>query len=118
MLTNSNVFTIFQGEDKTMNLKVYKGNDCDGWNPLDLTDCTAISVSLPNADGTFSVLTLTSGVSISSPTVLGSFSVAISHTVSALLNPGSAQNFDVTFTISGLLTTVRYSQSLTVLELD
>lgn len=106
-------FEIFTGQDKTMSMKVQ--NQATG-TPFDLTSCSAIRVSLPNADGTFTTLTLTTGVAITSPAVLGGFTVAISHTVSALLNVGLLQNIDVSFTISGLVTVVRFFQALTVLE--
>jgi hypothetical protein len=36
--------------------------------------------------------------------------------ISALLNLGELQNFDVTFTISGQVFTVRYFQALSVFE--
>ena len=85
--------------------------------PLDLTSCTEISVALPNADGTFTNLLLSlDQVSIVSPANLGTITVAITHTVSALLNVGVLQNVDVTFTIGGLITVVRFFQALSVFE--
>jgi hypothetical protein len=112
-----NVFTIFQGDSKAMNLKaVY----ADTLTPLDLTACTAIVVTLPSADGTTPItLTLAaSQVSITSPTVLGAFvvSAAAIGTISSLLNVGELQTFYVAFTISGAVTTVAYQNALTVLE--
>lgn len=111
-----NVFSIFLGDAKTMNLKaVY----ADTLGPLDLTSCSEINVQLPNATGTFtSLLYSLSEVVIVSPTVLGLFNVPITSVVSALLNPGELQSFFVTFTISGNPFTVQYNQALTVLEAD
>ncbi len=108
-------FTIFTGDDRTMNLKALQGG-CTG-DPLDLTSCTEIDVALPNADGTFSHRLLsTDEVTITSPALLGKFSVDIPSDVSALLNPGEIQNIDVTFTISAKEFTVRFYQALTVFE--
>lgn len=106
-------FTIFTGDDKTMNLKAAY---LPSGNPLDLTSCSEIDVALPNADGTFLHLTIGSGVTITSPAVLGQFQAAISSAQSALLQPGELQDFDVTFTISTKKNTVRYYQALTVFE--
>jgi len=111
-----NIFTIFLGNAKTMNLKaLYSGN----LNPLDLTSCAEIDVSLPNADGTFLHLLLSlAEVVITSPAVLGQFTAPITSVQSALLNLGELQNFDVTFTISGNPMTVRYASALSVFETD
>jgi hypothetical protein len=85
--------------------------------PLDLTSCSEINVALPNADGTTTNLLLSdSQVVITSPAVAGQFAVPITHEVSSLLNVGDFQNVDVAFTISGLITVVRFWQALTVLE--
>ena len=109
-------FTIFLGDAKTMNLKAAFAETGD---PLDLTSCTAIVVSLPTTSSTPLQLTLASGaIAISSPPNLGKFTAAITAIQSALLNVGELQNFDVTFTISGNPFTVRYYASLTVLEND
>lgn len=111
---NSGPFEIFTGQDKTMSMRVVQA--ANGL-PLDLTECTAISVALPNADGSFTNLTLAdSEVTITDPTNLGSFTVNITNEVSALLNVGVLQNIDVSFTISSLVTIVRFFQALSVLE--
>lgn len=110
------VFTIFLGDAKTMSLKAAYAETGD---PVDLTSCTAIVVSLPAQAGAPLQLTLASGaVVISSPTNLGKFTAALTSVQSALLNVGELQNFDVTFTIGGNPFTVRYYQALTVLEND
>jgi hypothetical protein len=111
-----NVFSIFTGDAKTMNLRaLYAGT----FIPLDLTSCTAIKVSLPNADGTFLTLSILSGaVSISSPANLGAFTASITSDESALLNVGELQSFNVTFTISGSPFTVPYLNSFSVFEID
>jgi len=110
------VFTIFLGDKKTMNLKVVD-DDCNGGGPIDLTYCTEINVSLPNQDGTIKHLTRGGAeVSITAPAVLGKFSVPITSVVSALLNVGELQNVDVTLTISGEKTTVRFERALSVFE--
>jgi hypothetical protein len=111
-----NVFTIFTGDAKSMQLKaVY----ADGLDPLDLTNCTEISIALPLAIGGLTDLLLSLGqVVITSPPILGKFSAAISSGLSQSLNVGELQNFDVTFTISGITQTVRFSQALTVIELN
>lgn len=118
MLNNSccppNVFSIFTGDAKTMQLKAVYGETGD---PLDLTSCTAIVVTLQNADGSSTALSIAGGqVSITSPANLGKFQCAISSAVSALLLVGEFQTFDVTFTISSNPQTVRYNQALTVLQ--
>lgn len=111
------IFSIFTGDDKIMYLKAIQGG-CAG-DPLDLTSCTEIDVSLPNADGTFTHLTKTDDqVVISEPTNLGKFSATIESEVSDLLQPGEGQNFDVTFTIATDQFTVRYFGALSVFERD
>lgn len=116
MQCGSNVFSIFTGDSKMMNLKaVYAGS----FNPLDLTSCTEIVINLPNADGTTSELKLSlSQITITSPAVLGNFSVtaAAVGSVSPDLNVGELQNFNVVFTISGLQVTVPYVQALSVFQ--
>jgi hypothetical protein len=109
-----NVFTIFTGDDKTMAAKVVS-QGCNS-DPIDLTTCTAIDVALPKADGTFAHLTLDAGDVAIISAVLGKFNVTIGSVVSALLNPGEYQNFDVTFTISDKKITVRFNQALSVFE--
>lgn len=111
------VFTIFTGDAKRIYLKAVNiGCDTD---PLDLTSCTAIDIALPNADGTFTYLTLADGdVTIASPAILGKFNALISSDDSALLNPGELQNIDVTFTILAKEMTVRFYQALSVFERD
>lgn len=109
-------FSIFLGDSKTMYLQALNGSTK---NPLDLTSCTEISVPLPNADGSFTILTLSSGhVAITAPAVLGQFSVPISSINSALLNTGQFQNIDVTFTISGVIFTVPFLQAFSVFEVS
>lgn len=111
----SAVFTIFLGNDKTMNLKtVYAEN----LSPLDLTLCTEIDIALPAAAGGFlhRLLSLTQVV-ITSPPVLGQFTALIPASVSSLLNVGELQSFDVTFTISSQKTTVKYMNALSVFQL-
>lgn len=110
----SNVFTIYAGDDKTMMLRAaYQ----DTGLPLDLTSCTEISVPILNAGGTSAIFLYSlSQVTIGSPTNYGLFSVPIPSAKSALFFIGELQTFDVTFTIAGLKTTVRYFQSLSVLQ--
>lgn len=105
-------FTIFTGDNKTLNSKaVYAVTD----DPLDLTSCTEIVVNLPNADGSFLQRKLSlSQVSIVGSPLLGKFATPISSIQSALLNPGELQNFDVTFTIASAVFTVRYYGALSV----
>lgn len=109
-------FSIFLGDNKTMWLRV--DNDlCCGGGPLDLTSCTEIDVAFQNQDGTIAHRLLsTAQVVIASPAVLGKFSVPIPTVVSNLLNVGQFQNFDVTFTIAGEVSTVRFSKGLSVYE--
>lgn len=110
-----NVFSIFTGDDKVMSLKaVNVGCNAD---PLDLSSCTEIIVTLPNADGTQLQLKLSLGkVAISSPAVLGRFTASISAADSAPLNPGELQTFDATFTIGGRIFTVPFVNALSVFE--
>lgn len=110
----SGPFEIFTNEDKTMSMRAaYKNTGL----PLDLTSCTEIEVQLPNADGSFTNLLLSlTQVSIISPPVLGQISVPIPKAKAALLNVAVLQNVDVVFTISGLNTTVRFMQALSVFE--
>lgn len=107
-------FEIFTGQDKTISLRVIDG--ATGL-PLDLTDCTEIIVSLPNADGTFTNLALSdTQVLITSPAILGGFTAPITNEVSSILNVGVLQSFNVSFTISGLVTIVNFFQGLNVLQ--
>lgn len=111
---NSNVFEIFQGQDKTMTLRaLYQQSGL----PLDLTSCTEIVVALPKNDGTTIQLKLSlTQVAIVSPPVAGQITVPITAVNSALLNVGLRQNIDVAYTIGGLVTVVRYFEALTVLQ--
>lgn len=115
---NFKPFVIFTGDEKTMNLKAVLGNcGSDYGDPLDLTSCTEIDIALPNADGTFKHLLLSEDeVEITSPAILGKYSALITTEVSELLNPGELQSFNVTFTIAGVIETVKYVQALSVLE--
>lgn len=110
-----NTFSIFTGDAKTISLRAVQG-DCSG-DPLDLTGCSEIDIALPNADGTFTHLLLsTSQVVIMTPAVLGKFSAAISSAVSAFLQPGEFQNINVTFTFGSDPFTVPFVQALSVFE--
>lgn len=110
------VFTIFLGDDKAMLLKAVTGG-CAGGDPLDLTSCSEIDVILPKADGTFAHRLLSAGqVVITSPALLGKFTAQIPSAVSALLQVGELQSFDVAFTISAQKTTVRFANALSVFQ--
>lgn len=99
-----------------MNLQLKTVTD-GGSNPVDLTSCTEIDVALPNQDGTFAHLLLTLGEVVIVPSaLLGNFSATITEEISALLQVGVLLNFNVTFTISGLKTTVQYFQALSVYQ--
>lgn len=106
------VFSIFLGDNRTMFLTALNKN-----GPLDLTNCTEIDVAIPNQDGTIAHFLLTTGgVVITQPPVLGKLGVIISSVASALFQVGEFQTFDVTFTISSVIFTVRFSQALSVFE--
>lgn len=108
------VFSIFQGNSKILNMKALYADTLD---PLDLTLCTEITVSLPNADGTFTELKYSGDeVTILTPVVLGKFSVPITALVSADLNVGELQTIYVTFTVDGQIFTVAYTNTLSVFE--
>lgn len=110
------VFSIYLGDAKTLNLAAIYSNF---GGPLDLTACTEIVITLPNADGSFLLLKLSlDEVTISTPTVLGLFSAPISSMNSLLLNVGELQSFTVTFTISGQVFTVPYVNALSVFETE
>lgn len=109
-----NVFTIFTGDEKTMNLKALFAGSL---SPLDLTSCTEIEVNLPGQTGVPVSLTLSGDeVTITSPSLLGKFAASISSDNSLLLNIGEFQDFNVGFTILGVKTTVRYYGVLSVFE--
>lgn len=109
-------FPIFLGDSKTMSLRVDE-DDCCGGGPIDLTNCTEIDVQLPYADGTIKHLLLSlSQVAILVPANLGKFSVPILSVVSSLLNVGEFQDFQVTFTIAGVISTVRFTGALSVFQ--
>jgi hypothetical protein len=106
-------FCIYTGEDKTIALLVKYQNGA----PFDLTECSEISIGLPNADGTRTTLLLSLGqVVIVSPTNLGNFTALITNQVSSLLNVGELQNIYVSFTVDGVITAVIYNQALNVFE--
>jgi hypothetical protein len=108
-------FKIFKGDEKTIYLKAVNAG-CSS-DPLDLSECTEISIHLPNADGSQTILKLSDDeVQITSPSVLGKFSALIAEEVSALLNVGVRQNIDVTFTIAGQVFTVAFLEALSVFE--
>lgn len=111
----SNVFSIFTGNAKTMFLKAVN-TGCNS-DPLDLTSCTEIDIALPNQDGTQTHLKLSdSEVLIATPAVLGKFSASVGADVSAALAIGEFQTFDVTFTIGSEIFTVPYVNALSVFE--
>lgn len=108
------VFTIFQGDSKTLSMKALYADTLD---PLDLTLCTEIVVALPKSDGTFTGLKLSDDeVTLLSPAVLGKFSVPLSDEISATLNLGELQTIYVTFTVDGTIFTVAYTGTLSVFE--
>ncbi len=116
MLCGQNVFSIFTGDAKAMNLKAIYA---DSFNPLDLTSCTEIVVSILNADGSYSQFKFSeSEVTIGSPEVLGNFSVtaAAMGAASSLFAVGELQNFTVAFTISSLVQTVEYLNCFSVFQ--
>lgn len=112
----SGAFSIYAGDVKTMSLKAVSVNGCSS-DPLDLTSCTEIVITLPGLNGAPIVkkLSLTQ-VTILSPAVLGKFTTPITALNSAALNPGELQSFDVTFTIAGKVFTVKYANALSVFE--
>ncbi len=113
------VFTIFTGNAKTMYLKAAQAECGIVGDPLSLDAVEEIDIALPNADGTFAHLLLTEGdIIVTDPAILGKFSAAIASDVSALLQPGELQSFDVTFTFAGKPFTVRYFNCLSVFEND
>lgn len=108
------VFVVFTGDHKTLSMRAFYA---DYGGPLDLTGASEIALTLTNADGSFTVLLFSLGqISIDGPAILGLFSANISSIVSAALNIGELQNFDVTFTIGGKTFTVRYYQSISVFQ--
>ncbi len=112
-------YNIFLGDDAPMYLRVnYPGQNGEPLgDPVDLTTCTEIVVSFPNADGTFAQLTLTDNQVTIENAVLGKYSVQISSAVSQLFQVGPLQTFTVQFTFAdGLIKSVDYPQGLTVLE--
>ena len=114
---NSQVFEIFQGDAKTMYLRIDNDTCCGDGGPVDLTECTQILVNLPNADGTFTTLKLSlSQVTITTPAVLGRFQVPITSGVSAVLNTGLLQSFNVTFVLPSETFTVQFAGALSVYE--
>lgn len=84
--------------------------------PLDLTSCTEIVVTLPNADGTYLNLKLSLYQVVIDKADLGSFHAVISSVESALLNVGQYQSISVTFTISGNPMTLEFPQGLSVYQ--
>lgn len=112
---DSNLFSIFTGDAGVMNLRAVYAS---GLAPLDLTSCTAINVQLPLAAGGFLPLTIGTGeVTISGNPLLGAFTATISSVHSALLNIAELQSFYCTFTISGQLMTVAFTNALSVFEI-
>lgn len=110
-----NVFSIFRGNAKTAYFLVQNADN--NFAPVDLTNCSEITVSLLASDGTVITLNLSDeDIIITQPSNLGAFSAAFSAEVSALLNVGEFQNIDVTFTILTEVFTVRYYRSLSVFE--
>lgn len=126
-MENCNVFSIFLGDAKTLVVKATQPHcACDqvtngvpNYDPIDLTDVTNIAISLPNADGSYTVLTLAdSQVSVVGSPLLGTFQAPISSAASALLMTGLFQSIDVTFTFSGSnIFTVNFPQVLSVMEM-
>lgn len=108
-------FSIFTGDAKTMPLRLAYANGL----PVDLTICTEIVCNLQNADGSITQRKLsTSQITITSPPTTGQFIVSLPSVVSALLQIGELQDFDVTFTIGGSPFTVRFYQALSVFETE
>lgn len=106
------VFEITKGNSKLLKMKaIYSGS----FDPLDLTDCTEIDIALPNQDGTFTHLLLSEDqVEIVGNPLLGKFQAQVTTEVSEVLNEGSLQDINVTFTINDEPDTLKYPKSLTV----
>lgn len=111
-----NVFTIYLGDEKPMNLKVVS-KDCGNIDPYDLTGAEEIDVALPNQDGTLEHFLLSDGdVVVQNPEVLGRFTVNIDAERSALLAVGVLQTFTATITNGSNVQTVTYAEALSVLS--
>lgn len=93
---------IVQGEAFSIVLKLRRNK---GYDPVDLSAATAITVAFPNADGTWHTESLAGGgvTRVSGPSD-GDISVAMTAAETALLKAGAYQNVEITYTISGSLT--------------
>lgn len=112
-------FTIFLGDNKPIYLRVnYAGVDgAPLGDPVDLTTCTEIIMSLPKADGTFAQLKLTDNDITIEDARLGKYMAQIDEVTSALLQVGPFQTFTVQFTFADdTIYGVDYYQGLSVVE--
>jgi hypothetical protein len=110
------VFTIYLGDVKPLPLMALYPN----LTPLDLTQCTGITVFLPNSDGTWLELTLSGEqVEITNPTVLGQIVASFTSMQSALFAVGELQSIRVTYTFEdGTEETVNFPNCFTVLQVN
>jgi hypothetical protein len=108
------IFSMFLGDVIPLPLKAMYAQT---YNPLDLTDCTEIVVSITNADGTQLQLTLTDNdVTIVGNPMLGQFVANWTSAESALFLVGPNQNIDVVFTIGSETVTIRYMNCFSVYQ--
>lgn len=111
-----NVFTIYLGNEKSLNLK---GLYPRTFNALDLTAATEIDIALPKQDGTFKHYLLSlSEVIVDSPADAGNFHCVILSADSLLLNQGEFQSFNVNFTFptEPKKITIQYVKALSVFQ--
>ncbi len=104
---------IDQGEDVT--LKVLLQDEDNNRRPLDLTNATEIVACLENADGTFLLVTLTSGdIVIVGSTLLGDFTVKLLTAGSDLLSIALEQTLTIKITRPGGTETHKLKKAYTV----
>ncbi len=104
------VFTIVQGEDRTLSLIVRLSNG----SSFPLAGVTEITARFRKTDGTFleKLLSLTQVVVTDAPA--GKFTVALTDADTLLIRVGALQTFEVYFDFGTTRRIARYVQRLTV----
>lgn len=93
MSSSKKVFSLIQGEDRTLVVRILKSDGCGGTEAYDLSGVTEVTAVFKKSDKTKLVKLLSlSEVSIISP-IAGKIQVNLSDTDTALLATGKNQDF-------------------------
>ena len=103
---------IFKNRDNDFTVRLLNKTTGD---PLDLSTATAITIELPNADGSTLELALALGITLVGTGVLGKFQVSVTEAQSALLAEVTNETICGSYTIASKKRGYRVLNSLSII---